>query len=133
MEDKFEDTSIPYGTYDDTDEVSTGIEIIRVSSRRGTPAIIEFGKSNEYSPDRDAIMLRALLSTSLEEKTWEKLVQDIVLNSPIAHGMIEKLVNNPMLLESIGISVPAPYAHMLTPLKKTEKKKPSKPETTPDE
>lgn len=87
--------SIPMGLFSageaESEQPIQGEKLV-ISSRRMTSAVLEFQRSGEFNPERDALMLRAFLSTTLDPETWHKFVTDIIMTSPISHQVLQTLM-----------------------------------------
>lgn len=103
--------SLPFGLFapDLSDEEGSGmVEKLTISSRRSTPALLSFERTHEYNPERDALMLRAFLSTTLDSETWNFFVRDVVMNSPLSHQIMQSMMSNPQLMSMLLHQAPKP-------------------------
>jgi len=127
--------SLPFGIFS-SDDVDDGvgselIEKLTISSRRSTSAVLSFERTHEYNPERDALMLKAFLSTTLDNETWNLFVKDVVMNSPLSHQIMQAMIANPQMAALMLGGAPRAAAISTPKIRKTRVKR-VKPRTTED-
>lgn len=111
-ENPFGDSDIPWAALQEVpgaeEELADNVERLSIGSRRQTPSVLVFERTNEDNSVRDAQMLRTFLSTTLHPETWELFVRDVVTNSPISHQVIRAMISNPHVMQMMmsGSEVP---------------------------
>ena len=72
-------------------------EVVKISGIRDSPITIKINRKSQWTPTRDAVMLEALLSTSLDTETWRAFIQIIVSRySPEATAALAETFRNTM-------------------------------------
>lgn len=88
---------------------SGSIEHLAIASCRTTPLVLTMKRTNEVNYERDAIMLEAILSSTLEKPTWNSLVSSLIRQYALNSSFVKDYIR-----QSVESSVTASLAQFLT-------------------